>query len=193
MAAPISFTVKPRDPQAALRARVEAVPHDHAEAILAALDILQLLYDRGLLDIARGALAAGEELLEVVVDAADMPETLRAVRNLLKLRDLISGIEPEALDAALHAVPAALERAAAPHVERDGLWRLLRRASSEDSLRGLTFAVDLLESIGRHLRTRDRDAVRAGTSADHGAGNGHGQANGHTTRASDPGSRSDEP
>ena len=42
--------------------------------------------------------------------------------------------------------------------ERDkavGLWRLLRRVRSKDSLRAMAAAVDFLEAFGRHLHSLD--------------------------------------
>ena len=82
MAQPIPFETPHVDPRAALRARLERAPEQHAEAILAAYDILGLLHERGVLDIVRSGLAAGDELLDLAVDAASTPEAARAIRNL---------------------------------------------------------------------------------------------------------------
>ncbi len=83
MAQPIAFHTTPRDPREVLRARLERAPADHAEAVLAAYEVLQQLHARGILDIVRSGLAAGDEMLDKVVDSADTPEAIRAIRNLL--------------------------------------------------------------------------------------------------------------
>jgi len=94
MAQPIRFNVPPLDPREALRARLDRAPEQHAEAILAAYDLLQALHDRGILDVATSALSASDELLEKVVDSANTPDTIRAILNLMFWRQVLGTIEP---------------------------------------------------------------------------------------------------
>ena len=152
MAQPIAFHTPPHDVREALRARVERAPADHAEAVLAAYDVLQQLHDRGILDIVRSGLAAGDDLLDKAVDTANTPEAIRAMRNLLFWRRVLGQIEPEWFQGVFEAIPDGLATATARGDERIGLWKLLRRAMSRDSLRGLAAGVAFLESFGRHLR-----------------------------------------
>ena len=113
------FTRLRRDPRDALRARLERAPDDHAEAILAAYDVLQQLHDRGILDIVRSGLAAGDELLDKVVDSADTPEAVRALRNLLFWRQVLGRIEPEWFQGIFQAIPDGLATATAQRDEPD--------------------------------------------------------------------------
>src|SRR3954462_5428657 len=129
---PIPFHAPAFDSRAALRAKVEQAPAEHAEAVLAAYDLLQVLHDRGVLDTFTSALRAGDELLERAVDAVSTPVGIRALRNVAFL----------AITTAQRAQPILI-------------WRLLRQVISRDTLRGLTAAVDFLESFGRHLRVLD--------------------------------------
>ena len=78
MAQPIPLNIPPRNPHAELQSRLERAPQEHAEAVLAAYEVLQELHTRGVLEIMRGALAASDELLEKVVDNAKTPEAIRA-------------------------------------------------------------------------------------------------------------------
>jgi uncharacterized protein YjgD (DUF1641 family) len=151
MAQPITFQTPAYDPRAALRTRLAHAPEAHAEAILAAYDVLQELHERGILDILRSGLAAGGELLEKAVDLADTPEAVRAVRNLLLCQSVLGRIEPEWFQGILQAIPDGLATVTAQRDEPVGLWRVLRRALSRDSLRGLTAAIGFLESFGRRL------------------------------------------
>lgn len=132
MATPITFEPTRRDPREALRRRVEQAPVEHAEAVLAAFDVLQLLHERGALDIVRSALAASPELLDVAIEQADTPETTRAIRHLVFFGGELARMSAER-DPPAH------------------LWTLLRRMRSEDSLRGLAAVVTLMENFGRHL------------------------------------------
>jgi uncharacterized protein YjgD (DUF1641 family) len=166
MAQPIRFNVPPLDPREALRARLERAPDEHAEAVLAAYDLLQALHDRGILDVATSALSASDELLEKVVDSANAPDAIRAIRNLMFWRQVLGKIEPTWFQGIFQAIPDGLATATAQRDEPVGVWKLLRRAMSKDSLRGLAAAVDFLESFGRHLHLLEASEQNpAGTSS----------------------------
>ena len=62
MAQPILLELPRQDPSEALYERLKRAPHEHAEALLNVYDILQELQDRGVLDLAKGALRSGEEV-----------------------------------------------------------------------------------------------------------------------------------
>jgi uncharacterized protein YjgD (DUF1641 family) len=158
MARPIEFHTPPRNPVEELRARLDRAPEEHAAAVLAAYDVLQELHDRGVLEVIKSGLAASNELLDTAVSTVDTPEAVRAVRNLLFWRGVLGRIEPEWFQGIFQAVPDALEVATAQRDDSLSLWKVLRRAISKDSLRGLTAAVDFLESFGRHLNSLEHAA-----------------------------------
>jgi uncharacterized protein YjgD (DUF1641 family) len=159
MAQPIPLEIPPRNPRAELQSRLEHAPEEHAEAVLAAYDVLQELHNRGVLEIMRGALAASDELLERVVDNAKTPEAIRAIRNLFLLQRILGSIEPEWFKVIVQAIPEGIAQATAERDQPVGLFSLLRRLTSKDSLRGLAAAVDFLQAFGRHLNSVPR-AIR---------------------------------
>jgi uncharacterized protein YjgD (DUF1641 family) len=159
MAQPIPFHVPPFDSRAALRERLDHAPDTHADAILAAYNLLQALHDRGILDTATSALAASDELLAKVVDSANTPDAIRAIRNLMFWRQVLGQIEPAWFQGIFQAIPDGLATATAQRDEPVGVWRILRRAISRDSLRGLAAGVDFLESFGRHLHSLEASAA----------------------------------
>jgi uncharacterized protein YjgD (DUF1641 family) len=161
MAQPIRFTVPAADRRAALRDRLDRAPAEHAEAVLAAYDLLEALHERGVLEIATSAVRAGNELLDKAVDSANTPDAIRAIRNLMFWRQVLGRIEPAWFQGIFQAIPDGLATATAQRDEPLSLWTLLRRAMSKDSLRGLAAGIDFLESFGRHLHrleatTRER-------------------------------------
>jgi uncharacterized protein YjgD (DUF1641 family) len=151
MAQPIPLEIPPRNPRAELRSRLKQAPGEHAEAVLAAYEVLHELHDRGVLEIMRGALAARDEILEEVVDTARTPEAIRAIRNLLLWRQILGGIEPRWFKGIFPAIPEVTAHATAERDQPVGFFGLLRRLSSKDSLRGLAAAIDFLQAFGRHL------------------------------------------
>jgi uncharacterized protein YjgD (DUF1641 family) len=164
MAQPIRFTVPPPDPRVVLRERLERAPEEHAEAVLAAYDLLQTLHDRGILDVTATALAASDELLDKVVDGVNTPGAIRALRNLLFWQGILGSIEPKWFKGLVEAIPEGLKVATAERDEPVRLWTLLRRGLSRDSLRGLAAGVDFLESFGRHLHKLERENAKVDTN-----------------------------
>src|ERR1700704_1809197 len=161
MAQPIPLDIPPRNPRAELRSRLEQAPEQHADAVLAAYEVLQELHSRGVLEIMRGALAASDEILEKVVDGAKTPESIRAIRNLLFWRQILGSIEPDWFKGIFQAIPEGIAQATAERDQPIGLFGLLRRLLNKDSLRGLAAAVDFLQAFGRHLHSSEGQAPQA--------------------------------
>lgn len=162
MALPIALNVPPRDPAAELRSRLESAPAEHAEALLAAYEVLQAMHEQGVLDILRAGLNAKDELLQMAVNTANTPEAIRAIRNLLFWRSVLGGIEPEWFKGLFQAIPEGIAQATAEREKPVGLWQILRRACSRDSLRAMAAGVDFLEAFGRHLHSL-KDVPRSTT------------------------------
>ena len=151
MARPIALETQTRDPHAAAKLRLDRAPGDHAEAVLAAYEVLQQLYDRGALEIMNGALAASDEILEKIVANSKTPEAIRAIRNLLACQHVLGSIEPEWFKAMFLAIPEGIAKATAERGKPVSIFGLMRRAFSKDSLRAMAAAVAFLQAFGRHL------------------------------------------
>jgi hypothetical protein len=105
MAEPIVLKLAPRDPREALYHRLEKAPLEHVEALLAAYEVLQGLHDRGVLETLRGALGSSDKVLQILVDAANTPETITGIRNFMILTRIAGTLEPELLEALAQALP----------------------------------------------------------------------------------------
>ena len=148
MAQPISL-VPPHQNGAAADRHLRDAPHQHADAILSALELLQLLHDRGVLDLLRGMVGAGDQLVGTLTAAVDTPESLRAIRNFILLTKFFGSIPPDILNS---LVQAALEGANREKSSRaPGMLHLLLRLRSENSRHALAVTLDLLESVGKGL------------------------------------------
>ena len=151
MAEPILLKLPSRDPREALYQRLENAPQEHAEALLAACDILQGLHDKGLLELAKGALGSGEKVLEILIEAGNSPEVIQGIRNFIILTKLFATLEPKLLEHLAEAVPKALVEA---KTEKPlGLVGLLGKASNADTRRIMTIMIRVLESLGKDLRS----------------------------------------
>ncbi|WP_010581976.1 DUF1641 domain-containing protein [Schlesneria paludicola] len=151
MAQPIRMSTVARDPRSELKSRLDAATTDHAEALLAALEVLQGLHDCGVLELLRGATGSSEKVLEIAVDAAKTPTSIRSIRNLILLVNMVGEIQPELLKAFTSTIPLALETIS-EHPEPPALWRLgLGLLRNPDSRRGIAALNTVLETFGREL------------------------------------------
>jgi uncharacterized protein YjgD (DUF1641 family) len=149
MARPIPLEVPQRNPKEELYSRLQNAPAEHAEAVLAAFQVLQELHDRRVLETVRGVLSSGDEILEQIVDAAKRPESIRAMRNLLLLARTMGTIEPEMLGNFTRAIPQAVVQAA--ESKPPGLIKLVSTFWNKDFRRGLAVFNDLLVMFGKNL------------------------------------------
>lgn len=151
MAEPIPFHPPARDAHAEAAAHLKHAPNEHAEALLSAFDILQSLHDEGVLEIIRGGLGSRDELLQILVKAANTPESIQGLRNLLILAKLAGTIDPKLLEGVTQAVPEGL--AATSTDKPVGILRLLKQLCSQDTLRAVAAVVCMLQSIGKALKS----------------------------------------
>jgi uncharacterized protein YjgD (DUF1641 family) len=148
MAQPISLLPTHQNGAGADR-QLHDAPHQHADAILSALELLQLLHDRGVLDLLRGVVGASDQLMGTLTAAIDTPESLRAMRNFILLTKFFGSIPPDILN---NVVQTALQGATREKASRaPGMLHLLRRLRSEDSRHAIAVTLDLLESVGKGL------------------------------------------
>ena len=155
MARPIPLHLAPRDLRDELNSRLQQAPMDHAEAVLAAYEVLQGLHDHGVLELMRGTLGGSEKILEQVVAVASGPESIRATRNLLLLVTTLGEIEPALLSDLTRAIPRALVQANAEESKPPGLFKLMSTFWNKDFRRGLAAFNDLLVAFGRNLTEKN--------------------------------------
>jgi uncharacterized protein YjgD (DUF1641 family) len=149
MAQPILLELPRRDSREALYDRLKAAPQEHCEALLNVYDILQELQDRGVLEIAKGALGSSEKVLKILVDVANKPEMIRGIRNLMILAKMAGALEPEVLEGLEQGVQEGL--AEAKKSKPIGLWQLMTKLIGEQSRRVLVLTAFVVQSVGKSL------------------------------------------
>ncbi len=156
MARPIPLEFPPRDPERELESRLQQAPREHAEAVLAAYEVLQSLHDSGVLEVLRASLGGGGTILEQMVEVARGPDAIRATRNLLLLVKALGEIEPTLLGDLTRAIPTALVQANAEESRPPGFFKLLGTFRNPNFRRGLAAFNDLLVAFGRNLTEKTR-------------------------------------
>jgi len=152
MAQPIPLELPARDPRAELQARLQNAPLEHAQALLSTYEVLQGLHDRGVIELLRGALGSSDKVIEIVVEAAKTPESIRGIRNILILAKILGTIEPEVVEGFARSLPEALALTKAQESDPPGFWGILKNFRNKNFRRGLLLASSLLESLGKNLQ-----------------------------------------
>ena len=151
MAHPIPLELPRTDPRLELQARLRDAPAAHAEAMLAAYEVLQGLHDRGVFDLMRGALGSSDKILDIAVTAAQSPTSIRSIRNLLLLVNMLGEIDPDVLRTLTQTVPKAVQTMVR-QPEPPGLWRLVKDFLwNQDFRHGMAGLNTFLEVLGRNL------------------------------------------
>jgi uncharacterized protein YjgD (DUF1641 family) len=164
MSKPVALLLPPRDPREDLNSRLHRAPLDHAEAILAGYEVLQGLHDSGVLELLRGLLGSGDRVLQNAVDAANAPDSVRIIRNIVVLMKTLSELDPELLDGLTLALAEAIREAKDRGKEPPGFFAILNKFRSKDLRRGLVLVNSLLEAWGRDF-FKEAHAESAGESA----------------------------
>ena len=154
MARAIGLEVMPRDAREELRRKLEQAPEQHAEALLESYDLLQQLHDSGTLRLLRGALGAGDTILEKAVSAANSEEGIRALRNAIILGKMLGSINPDVLQAFAVATSETLG-CRKPVVEPPGLFKLIAEFREPELRRSMALINKFLETLGSELKTRE--------------------------------------
>ena len=147
MAHPITFTPQPTDTHLELMRKVEAAPKEHAEALLVAWDTLQTAHDQGILDLLQGLIGGRDVIAGKLAEAAVLPESVNAIRNLIALGRIVAALDPDMLHRLAKAMDQGLQ-GPKPDGDTPSMFRILRQATSPAGKRGLSFAVQLLVALG---------------------------------------------
>lgn len=151
MARPIPLEAVQHDPREELRRKLEAAPAEHAEALLASYEILQELHNKGILQLLRGAISAGSQIVETTVEAVQSDESIRAARNALVLAKMLGCINPEILEGIAVAIADTLGSFEKPVIEPPGLVSLLGQFRHKELRRSVALINRFLESLGHQI------------------------------------------
>jgi uncharacterized protein YjgD (DUF1641 family) len=152
MAQQITYKPEPVDPQKELMRRVENAPREHAEALLATWDLLQTAHDQGILDLAQGLMGGRDIIAGKLAEAANTPDGINAIRNLIALGRIVAALDPEMLYKVSRALDRNPPRVPAAQEKPPSLLSLFRQFRAEDTRRGLAYGLDLLAVMGAATR-----------------------------------------
>ena len=148
MAEAIDYTHPPRNERQEYYHDLHGAPED-AGSMLDAHAILQLLRDKGVLEIIKDALGSMEKVMEVITETLEREEVVRTVRNVTILIKLLGSIEPETLENIMKSLSNATETSTSR--KPPGFLRLLSQLTSGDTRRALEPIAAALQAAGRSI------------------------------------------
>ena len=150
MANPIAFKPKSVDPRHELQRRLDAAPMEHAEALLVAYDLLEEAHKQGILDALHGLVGAKDTIAGLLAKYAAEPISVNAIRNLMALGKVLGTVDPDPISRLSKEMAGAMEQHKIEQ-EPPSFWQLIKRATSADARRGLSFATLMLGAFGRSM------------------------------------------
>ena len=143
MAVAVEFRkFQPTDSREDLLRRVEAAPHEHAEAVLAAYGVLEKLHEADVLSLLNGLLGAKNLVVDRAADVISSAEMVNLLRISLLAGGLLKNIHPDDLNDVLKESSQ----------EPPSLFQILKRITSKDARRALGAMGGLLNIFGAALR-----------------------------------------
>ena len=136
-----------------LLAKLSDAPVEHAEALLELYELVQVLHDRGILDLLRGLAGASDDVIGRLAVGLSAPETIRASRNVIELAKVLAKIDPDELQGNIDQGELLLKRQNAAS-GKPGLWAIIRRMTSSDAVRALALFAEVMNVIGRRVSER---------------------------------------
>ncbi|MDQ0189169.1 DUF1641 domain-containing protein [Alicyclobacillus cycloheptanicus] len=154
-----------RTEQAAMTELMAALT-EHHKGLEQGLELVDLLHEKGLLDIVIALLKRGDRVLEIIIRAAEKPGGLSLMKNAIALVQGMSELDAKALVGLFRQVNAGLTAMNAedrPVVT--GAWSLLGLLRDEDVSAGLGVLFGFLKGFGHAVK-------EAANPAEPGAGSG---------------------
>ena len=144
----------PEDSRGDLVRRIQDAPIEHAQAVLAAYDLLGRLHERGILDLLNGLVSAGDTVVNHIVELISTPQAVTALRTGLILSGLLKSFDADRL----HDLFAKSAQ------EPPSLFAIARQVLSKDARRGVAAGVGLLQLFGAALQAAQTEHRGSNTS-----------------------------
>jgi uncharacterized protein YjgD (DUF1641 family) len=142
MAVAVNFReFTPQNSRDDLIRRINQAPVEHAEAVLAAYELLQRLYEKGMIDLFNGLLSASDTVIDRMADVVSSKEAISALRVALIFGRLLTSIDPDKLSAVLSNASK----------ETPSLLSIGKQAASKDTRRMVALVIGLSNVLGQAL------------------------------------------
>ncbi|MGD6842829.1 DUF1641 domain-containing protein [Bacillus infantis] len=138
---------------------VEDALIDNKEAILESLKVMRNMHDRGVLSLLSGLFGQGDKVLDILVRAADKPETSNTLKNLLLMGGTLGMINVKQLEPFLLKIDSGIARVAeaGDTQEKTGFFDLAKSLKDPEINRAVTLLLTFLKGMGQETKELERN------------------------------------
>ncbi|AGX06117.1 MULTISPECIES: DUF1641 domain-containing protein [Bacillus] len=138
---------------------VEDALIDNKEAILESLKVMRNMHDRGVLSLLSGLFGQGDKVLDILVRAADKPETSNTLKNLLLMGGTLGMINVKQLEPFLLKIDSGIARVAeaGDTQEKTSFFDLARSLKDPEVNRAVTLLLTFLKGMGQETKELERN------------------------------------
>ncbi len=125
---------------------------------------VQLLRDKGVLEVIKSGLGFAGTMMEVITERLEREDVARTIRNVAILTRTLGAIDPDTLENMLRSLSKSTEGSTTR--KPPGLLHLLSQLSSGDTRRALEPIAAMLQAVGRSIpRAPKQEHTPAGTGS----------------------------
>jgi uncharacterized protein YjgD (DUF1641 family) len=138
---------------------VEDALIDNKEAILESLKVMRNMHDRGVLSLLSGLFGQGDKVLDILVRAADKPETSNTLKNLLLMAGTLGMINVKQLEPFLLKIDSGIARVAeaGDTQEKTSFFDLAKSLKDPEINRAVTLLLTFLKGMGQETKELERN------------------------------------
>lgn len=136
---------------------IEQMLADNKEVIKDLLSILNKMNDRKMLTMVNSLFGQGDRVLDIVVKAADKPETANTIKNLLLLLGMLGTLNVQQLEPVMLKVNNGIARMAQADKEEDaGYGSMIGSLASPEVKRAIGLLLTFLKGMGENKKEFER-------------------------------------
>lgn len=151
--------ISPEDKRKQDLEEVENALIDNKESILELLSVVSHMQERGILSLLNGLFGQGDKVLNVLVKAADKPETTNTLKNLLLMIGTLGTINVRQLEPILLKINSGIARVA-ENKEPDetiGYFDFVRSLKDPEVNRAVNLLITFLKGMGEDTSGMERN------------------------------------
>ncbi|OKL36321.1 hypothetical protein BLL40_10505 [Domibacillus mangrovi] len=136
---------------------IEQMLAENKEVIKEFFSIVNKMSDRNMLNIVNSLFGQGDRVLDIVVKAADKPETANTIKNLLLMLGMLGTLNVQQLEPVMLKVNNGIARMAqADKEEDDGYVSMVRSLAKPEVKRAIHLLLAFLKGMGENKKELER-------------------------------------
>jgi uncharacterized protein YjgD (DUF1641 family) len=136
---------------------IEQLLADNKEVIKELFSVINKMNDRNMLNMVNSLFGQGDRVLDIVVKAADKPETANTIKNLLLMLGTLGTLNVQQLEPVILKVNTGIARVAQADKEEDtGYLSIIRSLGDTEVKRAVSFLLTFLKGMGENRKELER-------------------------------------